>query len=367
MFDKVAGSHAGSIVLFGSGALGLRALKGLRSLNIEPVAFTDNSPNLWNRSVYGLKVLPPLEAVQRFSDKAVFVVTIYNGSAVRQQLKEMNCTMVVPFAYLFWRYAETFLPYCALDFPHSIYTEAESVERAFSLWADEKSKQEYVAQLRWRLLLDFDSLPAHRPAHEMYFPTDLISFRNDEVFMDCGSFDGDVVRTFLQLRGDKFRNIIALEPDPDNFRKLRKYVFTLEDGLRSKIILREAAAAAQEGRLRFDSTGTVTSSAGASGKIEVEGLPLCRILPDAEPTYVKMDIEGAEMDALIGARDLIKKCASAWAICLYHQQGHLWQVPLFMQSVSDQYDFFLRRYAEECWELVCYAVPKRRRITNEKG
>jgi hypothetical protein len=73
-----------------------------------------------------------------------------------------------------------------------------------------------------------------------------------------------------------------------------------------------------------------------------------------------MDIEGAEMDALKGTRKTIRAHAPVLAICLYHTQEHLWEIPLLLQSFSDQYAFFLRRYSDHCWESVCYAVPRER-------
>ncbi len=367
MFDEVAGNFAKLIVLFGSGQLGRLTLRGLRSINIEPLAFVDNNPSLWRHAVDGLGVLSPGEAAVKFGDKAVFVVTIYNGSVTRRQLKAMNCKMIVPFAFLFWKYPDAFLPHGALDFPHRIFADANNVRKVLSLWADETSRREYVAQVRWHVLLDFESLPTPLPAEETYFPSDLISFRDDEVFVDCGAFDGDVIKTFLQSRGDKFKSIVALEPDPENFRSLQKHVSTLDEQIKRKISLRGVAVAAQAGKLPFDSTGTVASSAGISGTAEVDGVPLSEILLDHEPSFIKMDIEGAELDALSGARSLIEKGSAVWAVCVYHRQADLWEIPLFINSISDKYRLFLRRYAEECWESICYAIPSQRLSGKCKG
>jgi hypothetical protein len=80
------------------------------------------------------------------------------------------------------------------------------------------------------------------------------------------------------------------------------------------------------------------------------------------PTFIKMDIEGAEVDALIGARRLIENALPVLAICVYHQPDHLWRIPLLIRSFSDQYRFFLRPHNEEGWDLVCYAVPASRLI-----
>jgi hypothetical protein len=73
-----------------------------------------------------------------------------------------------------------------------------------------------------------------------------------------------------------------------------------------------------------------------------------------------MDIEGAELDALQGAHELLRRNCTTWAVCLYHKPADLWQIPLFIASQSADYSFFVRKYGGESWETVCYAVPKSR-------
>jgi hypothetical protein len=109
----------------------------------------------------------------------------------------------------------------------------------------------------------------------------------------------------------------------------------------------------------FNATGTA-ASALVNGTFNVESAPLDELLDGLQPTYLKMDIEGAEGEALSGMYKTIQIEAPALAICLYHRQEHLWQIPLLIRSFSDQYKFYLRRYADECWELVCYAIPIKR-------
>ena len=362
-FDELAGPFANAIVLAGAGEVGQKALAGLRRLGIEPLAFADNNSDLWGKAINGLDVLSPQEAAQKFCDRAVFVVTVYNGSGVGKQLRNLNCARVAPFAYLFWKYPEILLPHASLDKPHQIYMEADDVRKSLSLWADEVSRREYLAQLRWRLFLDSDSLPPPLPMGQIYFPLDLISLSSEEVFVDCGAFDGDSVRNFIQRQRSTFRQIIAIEADPTNYKKLQHSISALPGDIQNRVVVRQLAIGKQAGKIRFDARGTAGSSIATSGGVEVECAPLDDILKGYLPTYIKMDIEGAEVDALMGAQNLIKKASAVWAICLYHQQDHLWRVPHFMHSLSNRFSFFLRRYAEEGWELLCYAVPIERLAT----
>ena len=96
------------------------------------------------------------------------------------------------------------------------------------------------------------------------------------------------------------------------------------------------------------------------GSLQVESVAIDEALAGPRPTYIKMDTEGSEPDALAGAADTIARHAPALAICSYHQQDHLWLIPAFIRSVSDRYRFFLRPHLLEVWDLVCYAVPAER-------
>src|SRR5689334_21823394 len=76
-FDKLAEPLGTSLVLFGAGGLGKKALAGLRRIGIEPLAFADNNKTLWGKEVNGVRVLSLEDAAQKFGNSAVFVVTIW--------------------------------------------------------------------------------------------------------------------------------------------------------------------------------------------------------------------------------------------------------------------------------------------------
>lgn len=209
--------------------------------------------------------------------------------------------------------------------------------------------------------MDFHGLPAPMN-HEIYFPNDLITILLDEVFVDCGAYDGDTIRNLLQTQGSFMGNIIAFKPDPLNFQKLQQYAIVSPLSLNKKINLYPFAVGAQKSKVRFEASGTEASFVGL-GDFEVECVTLDEILADREPTFIKMDIEGSELDALEGAQKTIKKNLPVLAICSYHHQDHLWRKPSIINSYSDQFRFFLRPHLLEVWDLVCYAIPLNRLIT----
>ena len=83
-------------------------------------------------------------------------------------------------------------------------------------------------------------------------------------------------------------------------------------------------------------------------------------LQELSPTLIKFDIEGFELDALAGARQVIARSRPILAVSSYHLQDHLWEVPLALASMCSHYRYFLRPHGTEGWDLVCYAIPEER-------
>jgi FkbM family methyltransferase len=361
MFDELAGTGNPSLVLLGAGGLGRRTLAGLRRHGVEPLAFADNNSAAWGGSVEGIPVLSPAEAAERYGDSAVFVITVWGALGKDRmrdriaQLEQLGCSRVVSFGPLFWKYPEGLLPHYGADLPHKVQEHSAEVLAAFDLWSDDDSRLEFLNQIRWRLLMDFDGL-GDPVAHTIYFPKDLCPLLPDEVFVDCGAFDGDSVQLFLKESGARFRKVVAIEPDPANFAQLRENA----EKMRGDIQLIHAATGAHSGKVRLMAEGNKSSAVG-SGDTEVDCVKLDDVVEHPAPTYIKMDIEGAETDTLIGATRIIRDHAPVLAICCYHRQDHLWKIPSLIHSLHPGYRFFLRPHDLEMWDLVCYAIPEERR------
>ena len=365
-FDRLSGGR--EIVLMGAGGLGRRTLAGLRRHNVEPLAFADNAPARQGTLVDGLSVLSPDVAARQFAHRAVFVVTIWGANSPhrfahsREQLQLLGCDAVCSFPSLFWKYSDGLLPFYLQDFPSRVLEQREDVRRTFELWQDDASRTEYVAQVRFRVRADFDGL-SHPVGHPQYFPDDLFTWVDDERVVDGGAYDGDTIRTISKLYGDRFGHILAIEPDPANFLELRALVAALPQSMRERIHCHQTALASAPGTLHLDATGTAASTTGvasAPGTVTVKADTLDSFTHGRPPSFIKLDIEGAEIDALEGARATIQRHAPVLAVCVYHRQDHIWRVPWLLHQWRDDYAFFLRPHNEEGWDLVCYAIPRHR-------
>lgn len=366
-FDRLAGTASASIVLFGARKMGRLVLAGLRSAGVEPLAFSDNNDALWGQSIDGLAVLSPDDAAKRFGDSAVFVITAWGRGSkdpMRERearLRMLGCKRVVSVGPLFWKFPGLFLPRIpAMDLPHKVLEQSDDVRKAFSVLSDERSRREFLAQLRWRLFFDFDALP-DPVAEPIYFPADVAPLVADEEYVDCGAFDGDTILDFLGRCGSNFRAIVAVEPDPVSLVRLRRALEAMPPGVRNRIRVVAAATGSQSGSVSFSQTGELGSAIGA-GDFEVPCLTLDEILAGDSPTYLKMDIEGAEPDTLLGARHVIARHSPVLAACAYHVQDHLWRLPCLMHSLNSDYRIFFRQHLQLVEDLVCYAVPPERSL-----
>ncbi len=366
-FDRLAGPNANRLVLFGTGQFGQWILERLRRVGVEPLCFSDNNRARWGSRVNGVEVLSPSDAVTRFGQTACFIVSIYNGSAARRQLCEAGCSCVLPSALLFWKYPDAFMPDLGIDAPERLLEDVEQIRECFALLADEPSRQELCDQIEWRYWMRPEYLPLPANQGELYFPSELVRADEEEVLVDCGAFDGDSVRSFMR-RGQSFRHVYALEPDAANMDKLRASVESLPVEVREKVTVWPYAVGDKDETVHFFETHDVASKVSSSSEgIAVESRKLDSLPWRAKPTYIKMDIEGSEPYAIAGGAELLKNELPVLAICLYHRTEHLWQIPNLIHSLAPDYSLYLRRYAEDCWEQVCYAVPRSRQVSPDRG
>ena len=352
-FDRIAQGRY--IVLFGAGGLGRRTAIGLQSAGIQTLAFIDNDKSLWGRDRCGIQILPPYEAQAKYRDSAIYIVTIAHAHRTERMrdridlLRDLGCETVCTYGPLYWKYQETFLPWYAAAPAHEVYQYKAEILKAGDLWSDSASREEYLSQVKWRLSFDFDVLSTP-VTHAQYLAPDLYMPSKNEVFVDCGAYDGDTFRSM-----PAFGKYFGFEPDQVNFDRLCQCAGSVEG-----VSLRRAAVGRRAKMDNFASGLGGASKIGGCGMDEVEVVSLDDLFPhdDNDPTWIKMDIEGSELAALHGARHIIERATPMLTISVYHRQSDLWKIPLLIRSFNSEYEFFLRTHMTDGWDAVCYAVPK---------
>ena len=366
--DKLTKSFKNRLILFGTGKLGRRTLKGLREVGIEPLAFCDNNSVIWGSDIEGLKVLSPEKAVREFGANSAFVVTIWNDTLghpfneVEEQLQSYGSCTVVPFLPLYWKYHGQFLPYFSLDRPSKILAAREEIMHMMLLIKDSESRSSFFNNIKSRFSGELGIIPG--PIDKcIQFRNEFLKANKEEVFVDAGAYTGDTLKLVLESPPFEFREFIALEPDPQNFTRLQKLISTFDEKLRSKITTFPIAAGSYNGEISFDGSGTEQARISLSGHIKAKCRRLDDLLGKRGVTFIKMDIEGAELDALESASDIIKNQSPILAVSVYHQIDHLWRILYLINSIKKGYAFFFRSHAAGGWDYILYAVPQNRLAT----
>jgi FkbM family methyltransferase len=176
-------------------------------------------------------------------------------------------------------------------------------------------------------------------------------------FVDCGAFVGDTLSDVAALEVG-VDAVYAFEPDVSNFGRLARYGSEFAAATGARVALWPCAVAGASGVVRFHSEGGETGHLASDGEGVVTAVALDDALPSVPVTDLKMDIEGAELDALRGAERTIRRTRPRLAICVYHRAEHLWEIPLFVRDLDLGYDFYLRSHGHYGFDVVMYAVPR---------
>lgn len=348
------------LILLGAGRLGRTVAAKLRTSGFTILAFADNNRALWHTRIDGLDVLSPAEAAARHGADAVMIVTVWHPAthplvpALVSQARDLGCN-AVPFPVLFWAMPDQFLPYYLWDSPHKLLRAKRRVLHAYELLGDDLSRETYVRHLKLRLWGDFESLGEPTPLPQ-YFPG-LFTLSPDECFVDCGAYDGDTLRDFVQQTAGRFRKAIAFEADAALLRPLEESVRQM--GGRAECHL--AAVGSRDGWIGFRGDGIGGGRADQEGA-KVRCLRLDTVLEGETVSLLKMDIEGAELNAIRGSRKTIERNRPVVAACTYHQQEHLWRVPSLLNEVLPEAKIFLRAHRADGFDVVAYAVPPSRLV-----
>ncbi|MFW5881994.1 MAG: FkbM family methyltransferase [Planctomycetota bacterium] len=104
-------------------------------------------------------------------------------------------------------------------------------------------------------------------------------------------------------------------------------------------------------------TKVIPASASGDPARLVQGVALDDVLANADPNYIKMDIEGGEFDALQGMHSVLTACRPRLAVCVYHHPSDLWRIPLMIADILPDYRMHLRMHGELMQEIVLYCIP----------
>jgi len=344
--------------VWGAGGFGRSLATRLRAAGVLILGFIDRSPELRHGTVQGAPCFAPEEflgferkpvliGVHNFAAdlRAIYAslraagFDVWNPSRVWRAAGAQNLGWPDAFwlNFPFWGHEE--LP-VALD----------RARQAFELLGDQASQSVFWGELCARALGMEHLRAASEPGQ--YAPKSLPRWPEPVRLIDAGAFNGDTLRFFAK-EGIRMGQVACFEPDLGNFAALAS---TLPEGLDAICLPLGVSDTAKTLRFRFDGAASSRQSEGGEAIVQCVGLD--QALPKFAPTLVKMDIEGAELDALNGARALIAEFQPALAVSAYHTPDHLWNVLLLLHELAPDHTLHLRAHAHNGFDTVAYALPR---------
>ncbi|MCM8796075.1 MAG: FkbM family methyltransferase [Candidatus Omnitrophica bacterium] len=234
------------------------------------------------------------------------------------------------------------------DFKIDFEKNIEKYEKIFKLLKDKKSKDTFQRLINFRLSYDLTYMDVFEDKRDEQYFEHFVKLSKEEVFLDVGGFNGDTTLQFLE-KSPGYKAILLFEPDEKNLTIAKERL----EGFRN-IYFFNIGLYNRRGYLKFHrdkASGKITDT----GEIEIFVDTLDNVLKDS-PTFIKMDVEGAEREVIDGAIQTIKKYTPKMAIAAYHRFDDLWAIPEKVLSICDKYSLYLRHYTEGFTETVFYFI-----------
>ena len=369
------------ILLYGMGNGADKILTVCEAYGIPVADFFASDGFVRGHSFHGKVVLSFAEAREKYGEKNMIVLLSFASSRpeVLETIERVAdvCEMYIPD-----------VPVCGTELFNAEFYEDNRKEiiAARALLADEESRRVYNGILEYKLTGRMDILRATESSPADAYKS-ILHAENFNTAADLGAYNGDSIRDLRQY-APRLQEVIAMEPDRRNFRKLEAYAATLREAQDPLTVIPvEAGAWSTDATLAFHGSGNrnaglTDAPAAASadailpptaenpyfGKADavsvrtLDGLLAeCRsdgrIPADARVDFIKYDVEGAEREALLGSRATIERDAPALLVSVYHRSGDIFTLPRLVHDLNPAYRLYLRRMAGlPAWDINLYAV-----------
>ena len=171
--------------------------------------------------------------------------------------------------------------------------------------------------------------------------------------LDCGAFDGDTLRAAIQYN-IPVHNAYCFEPDGKNFTNLVAFCRE-QNKVRCHAI--PCATWSSSTQLSFQSNEGEASHILDDAKSMIQAVAIDDYLINTPFNFIKIDVEGADLDTLKGAIRNIIQFRPYIAVALYHRPNDLWEIPLYLSQKLTDYQYFLRQHGHNGIDTILYAVP----------
>lgn len=346
------------VLLYGGGYTGRVIIELFRQKGIDIEAIIDDDEGLQGEKIQDIPVISYQQFVSVYSSKkdiCVVLTSIY-GKAI---LKKLECLCNLKIYELFDWYSEII---GNKDWIAQITTESEFEKLKYE-WsqiktqlADGISVRTLEGILNYLESKDLNDIAKICTDEEQYFIPEVLNAVSQPLcVVDAGAYRGELLHSIVHnnLSLEKW---YCFEPDQENFELLISQAERNALGEKQECI--KKGLWDKCGRLFFEggnATGSRIVPYETSEYVDVVSID--EFIEENKCNFIKMDIEGAELPALKGAINVIKRDRPILAICIYHSLNDYWQIPRYLMGELENYKFYVRHHALICNETVLYCIP----------
>lgn len=343
------------ICLFGCGFLGKGFYYDFLDFGIKIEYFCDNNPNKWGKTIEDdVECISPCQ-LKELSKKENILVVLSLGKVdeVYNQLMALNVNQIIKHPFdLFATNQNNWIDFSQEEI-------VEKVEKLYEILGDEDSKKVAFGLITAMFMKNnelnqFSYLDIY--SNDIYIPRNIVQLKKGECIVDGGSFNGDTLSYFLEkIKYSDFRKYFCFELNRNNVYVLNKRLEMIDETIRNKVVVLNKGISDQSGEVYYRNSTSSSCIADNDG-ILGECVALDDLLTNEHVSYIKMDIEGSEMLAIKGAKNIIKEEIPTCAISIYHKASDVWEIPLLLKEIAPGYRIFLRHHESMQAESLCYAV-----------
>lgn len=240
-----------------------------------------------------------------------------------------------------------------VDMAEGILDNQQRYREIYKKLSDKKSKEvlEHIVNFRLTLNIAYaeKAYTMSLESGKQYFDNDIISKNDDEVFVDCGGYKGETTEAFVEYMKN-YKKIYFIEPDKMLIEEAKK---NLESQANIEYLC--CGVGKEETVLCFDAAGDQSGSFSDKGTEKIRVVAIDDIAKD-KVTFIKMDIEGMEKEALLGAKKVISNFKPKLAISVYHKCTDIVDLAECVLQIRGDYQIYMRHYTKGCADTVMYFV-----------
>ncbi len=178
--------------------------------------------------------------------------------------------------------------------------------------------------------------------------------RKESIMIDAGMYRGETIFDIVDWnKGLGYAKIIGVEPDKENFMAAQNWI---EGKNLANIELKNVGVGSSGKKYTFMANGNSGSHFAENGNDTVVVETIDSMVGSEDVSYIKMDIEGFELDALKGAKEVIQRCHPRLLVCLYHKPDDIIEIPQYILDLDGDYKFYIRHYSNTYMETLLYAL-----------